>query len=537
MGVTMDKKTAAQTILRGETVLGIELGSTRIKAILLGGQNEILAQGSCPWENSLVEGIWTYPLEEVWGCLQRCYRDLAENIKAQYDLLPQTFGAIGISAMMHGYLVFDRNDSLLVPFRTWRNTMTEPAAKELTALFAHQIPQRWSVAHLYQSILDQQDHVPNIRYMTTLSGYIHWMLCGEKVLGIDDASGMFPVDPETKNYCEDLLALFDAAIKERKYPWQLQEILPRVLVAGEPAGVLSARGAKLLDPAGNLMPGIPLCPPAGDAGTGMVATNSIKPHTGNVSAGTSIFSMIVLEKKLSKVYPEIDVVATPEGDSVAMVHCNNCTSDLNGWMGLFREFCETFGFALETDRLYDKLFQKALEGDADCGGLLAYNYLSGEHITQFNEGRPLFVREQNASFTLANFMRAHLFSSLSTLKLGNDLLIKNEGVRVDTLLAHGGLFKTPEVGQKLLAAAMDTPISVMQTAGEGGAWGIALLASYMLRKKAGERLADFLDNQVFSAMGKSIVFPRKEDAEGFKQFIERYQAGFPIEKAAIQSMK
>ena len=470
----MDRIATRNAIAQAETVLGIELGSTRIKGVLLDRKNRMLASGSCSWENCLEDGIWTYHLEDVWAGLQKCYRDLAENIKQKYDIELENIGAIGISAMMHGYLVFDREDRQLIPFRTWRNTMTEPAAKELTALFDQQIPQRWSVAHLYQSVLEEQAHVKNIRYITTLSGYVHWMLSGEKVLGIDDASGMFPIDPATKDYDGDMLAKTDALLAVKQYPWKLREILPKVLVAGEDAGVLSECGARLLDPAGKLKAGIPMCPPAGDAGTGMVATNSVKPRTGNVSAGTSVFSMIVLEKKLSKVYPEIDIVTTPEGNAVAMVHCNNCTSDLNGWVNLFREFCISFGFELDDDRLFGGLFQKALDGDADCGGLLSYNYLSGEHITHFNEGRPLFVREQNARFTLANFMRVHLFSALSTLKMGNDLLLRNEGVKLDAIWAHGGLFKTPTVGQKILAAALDTPVSIMNTAGEGGAWGIAV---------------------------------------------------------------
>ena len=470
----MDRIATRNAIAQAETVLGIELGSTRIKGVLLDRKNRMLASGSCSWENCLEDGIWTYHLEDVWAGLQKCYRDLAENIKQKYDIELENIGAIGISAMMHGYLVFDREDRQLIPFRTWRNTMTEPAAKELTALFDQQIPQRWSVAHLYQSVLEEQAHVKNIRYITTLSGYVHWMLSGEKVLGIDDASGMFPIDPATKDYDGDMLAKTDALLAVKQYPWKLREILPKVLVAGEDAGVLSECGARLLDPAGKLKAGIPMCPPAGDAGPGMVATNRVKPRTGNVSAGTSVFSMIVLEKKLSKVYPEIDIVTTPEGNAVAMVHCNNCTSDLNGWVNLFREFCISFGFELDDDRLFGGLFQKALDGDADCGGLLSYNYLSGEHITHFNEGRPLFVREQNARFTLANFMRVHLFSALSTLKMGNDLLLRNEGVKLDAIWAHGGLFKTPTVGQKILAAALDTPVSIMNTAGEGGAWGIAV---------------------------------------------------------------
>ncbi len=531
----MDINSVRQSIFNGETVLGIELGSTRIKGVLLDRENRVLATGGFSWENHLEDGVWTYHLDEVWTGLQECYRELADNVKAQYGTELETVGAIGISAMMHGYLVFDEENRLLAPFRTWRNTMTETAAIKLTKLFAHQIPQRWSVAHLYQSALDGSEHIEKIRYMTTLSGYVHWMLTGEKVLGIDDASGMFPVDPDTKDYYSKMLEQFDGAVAQYGYPWKLKQILPKVLTAGEKAGVLTEAGAKLLDPSGKLQAGIPMCPPAGDAGTGMVATNSIKKRTGNVSAGTSIFAMIVLEKPLSRVYPEIDIVTTPEGNPVAMVHCNNCTSDLNGWMGLFREFCQSFGVSVDDGRLFEGLFQKALEGDADCGGLLNYNYLSGEHITGFEEGRPLFTREQNASFTLANFVRAQLYSCLATLKLGNDLLIKNEGVKLDNIQAHGGLFKTPVVGQKLLAAALETPVSVMNTAGEGGAWGVAVLAAYMLWKEQ-ESLGDYLEERVFVDAQSTTLQPEEKDVAGFRAFMKRYVQGLPVEQAAVKSL-
>ncbi len=533
----MDIQTARIAIEQGKTVLGIELGSTRIKGVLLDGKNEMLASGGYEWENRLEDGVWTYHLEDVWTGLQECFKELSMNVKKLYNVKLEMIGAIGISAMMHGYLVFDENDRLLTPFRTWRNTMTEPATIELMELFNHQIPQRWSIAHLYQSILDDMEHVKNIRYMTTLSGYVHWMLSGEKVLGVDDASGMFPIDTETKNYYGDMLEKFDAKVADKGYAWKIGEILPKVLVAGESAGVLTEAGAKLLDPTGVLKSGIPMCPPAGDAGTGMVATNSVKVRTGNVSAGTSVFSMIVLENKLSKVYPEIDIVTTPEGNSVAMVHCNNCTSDLNAWVNLFKEFCDTFGVEMDMDRLYGGLYNKALEGDMDCGGLLAYNYFSGEHITHFEEGRPLFVREQNAKFTLANFMRTHLFTSLGAIKVGNDLLIENEGVRVDSIWGHGGLFKTEGVGQKILAAALDTPVSVMKTASEGGAWGIAVLAAYMLWKENNEALCDYLQNKIFAEAESITVQPDENDVEGFKVFIERYKAGLSIERAAVDSIK
>jgi len=526
-----------KVITEGKTVLGIELGSTRIKGVLLDDKNEMLASGGHTWENRLEDGVWTYHLEDVWTGLQACFADLKRNVKDTYDVELQTIGAMGISAMMHGYLVFDENDKLLVPFRTWRNTMTEPATIELMELLQHQIPQRWSVAHLYQSILDGMDHVKDIRYMTTLSGYVHWMLTGEKVLGVDDASGMFPIDTETKTYYKDMLEKFDAKVADKNYSWKIEEILPKVLVAGEVAGTLTEAGARLLDPSGALKAGVPMCPPAGDAGTGMVATNSVKVRTGNVSAGTSVFSMIVLEKKLSKVYPEIDIVTTPEGNSVAMVHCNNCTSDLNAWVNLFKEFCDTFGVEMDMDTLYGGLYGKALEGDMDCGGLLAYNYFSGEHITHFEEGRPLFVREQNAKFTLANFMRTHLYTSLGAIKVGNDLLIENEGVKVDSICGHGGLFKTEGVGQRILAAALNTPVSVMKTASEGGAWGIAVLAAYMVQKENGEALCDYLQDKIFAGTESVTLQPDASDVEGFQVFIERYKSGLVIERAAVDSLK
>lgn len=533
----MSNDTRQALIEQGRTVLGIEFGSTRIKGVLLSEDNELLAAGDHSWENRLEDGIWTYHIEDIWKGIQDCYKKLKEKVKETYGTELKTIGAIGISAMMHGYLVFDEQDRLLVPFRTWRNTMTEPATVELMELFEHQIPQRWSIAHLYQAILNEESHVKDIKFMTTLAGYVHWMLSGEKVLGVDDASGMFPIDPETKCYYTDMLEKFDAKVADRGYGWKIEEILPKVLLAGEPAGKLTEAGAKLLDPSGTLQAGIPMCPPAGDAGTGMVATNSVKVRTGNVSAGTSVFSMIVLEKKLSKVYPEIDIVTTPEGNSVAMVHCNNCTSDLNAWVSVFREFCELFHVEIDMNDLYGGLYRKALEGDKDCGGLLAYNYFSGEHITHFAEGRPLFVREQNCKFNLANFMRTHLYTSLAAIKVGNDLLLGEEGVQVDVIWGHGGLFKTEGVGQKILAAALNTPVSVSKTAGEGGAWGIAVLAAYMLWKEEGESLTDYLENKVFQGTESIQIEPEKEDVEGFNVFIERYKDGFAIERAAVETLK
>lgn len=415
--------------------------------------------------------------------------------------------------------------------------MTEKASEELTELFQYHIPQRWSIAHLYQAMLNQEPHVKDITFMTTLEGYVHWKLTGEKVLGVGEGSGMFPIDMEIKNYDPKCLAAFDKLAAPYGFPWKLEEILPKVLLAGEEAGRLTEEGAKLLDTTGELEAGIPFCPPEGDAGTGMVATNSIAKRTGNVSAGTSVFSMVVLEKPLSKVYPEIDLVTTPTGNLVAMVHCNNCTSDLNAWVNLFKEFAEAMGMQVDMNQLFGTLYHKAMEGDADCGGLLAYNYFSGEHITGFEEGRPLFVRTPESKFNLANFMRVNLFTSLGALKTGMDILLKEEGVRLDKILGHGGLFKTKGVGQNLLAGAIDTPVSVMETAGEGGAWGIAVLASYLVNKEEGESLEDYLNHKVFAGQEGEEVQPDTRDVQGFNEFMVRYKAGLAIERAAVENLK
>lgn len=525
------------TILDGRAVLGIELGSTRIKAVLVDEKNTPIASGSHDWENRLENGIWTYALTDVWTGLQDCYQKMTEDVKAKYDVTLEKVGAIGFSAMMHGYLAFDKDGKQLVPFRTWRNTITQEAASKLTELFQFNIPQRWSISHLYQAILNGEEHVKDIDYITTLDAYIHWQLTKEKVIGVGSASGMFPIDSATKTYYTSMITRFDELVAEKGYPWKVEHLLPKVLVAGDSAGVLTEEGAKLLDPTGTLKAGCPLCPPEGDAGTGMVATNSVKPRTGNVSAGTSVFAMIVLEKELQKVYEEIDMVTTPSGDAVAMVHCNNCTSDLNAWVNLFREFAESFGVEVDMDKLFYTLYNKALEGDKDCGGLLAYNYFSGEHITGFEEGRPLFVRNPDSKFNLANFMRTHLYTSLGALKVGMDILVKGERVVVDRITGHGGLFKTKGVGQGILAGAIDATVSVMKTAGEGGAWGIALLASYMLQKEDGETLADYLQEKVFGGDEGEKMDPTPEDVKGFDTFIKRYQAGLPIERAAVDSLK
>lgn len=535
MGFTTEEVKSA--IENGKTALGIEFGSTRIKAVLAGEDNAPIASGAHDWENRYVDGIWTYTLEDIWGGLQDAYAKMAADVKARYGLTLTTVGAIGFSAMMHGYMPFDKAGNLLVPFRTWRNTITAEASEKLTKLFDFHIPQRWSIAHLYQAILKKEAHVKDIDFMTTLEGYIHWQLTGEKVLGVGEASGMFPVDSETKDYNAKMAAQFDELVAGEGFAWKLKDILPKSLVAGENAGVLTEEGAKKLDVSGNLQAGIPLCPPEGDAGTGMVATNSVAKRTGNVSAGTSVFAMIVLERELKKAYEEIDLVTTPTGHAVAMVHCNNCTSDLNAWVNMFKEFAESFGMEVDMNKLFGTLYRKALEGDDDCGGLLSYGYFSGEHITGFEEGRPMFVRTPESRFNLANFMRAHLFTALGALKIGLDILLKNEGVKVDRILGHGGLFKTKGVGQKILAAAMNAPVSVMETAGEGGAWGMAVLASYMKNKADGETLDDYLNNKVFAGMEALEETPDAKDVEGFDRFIERYKAGLAIERAAVENLK
>ena len=526
-----------QLIEEGKTYLGIEFGSTRIKAVMIDEKGTPLAAGSHEWENRYENGIWTYSLEDIWGVLQDCYQDLLRDVTNQYQATVSKFSSIGFSAMMHGYLAFDKEDRLLVPFRTWRNTITEEAAGKLTKEFNYNIPQRWSISHLYQAILNKEDHVKDVTFFTTLAGYIHWRLTDKKVLGVGDASGMFPIDIHTGSYDQKMINRFNELVSSEGFKWKLQDILPEVLSAGEAAGQLTAEGAALLDTSGKLQAGIPLCPPEGDAGTGMTATNSVGVRTGNVSAGTSVFAMIVLEKELTKVYPEIDLVTTPDGALVGMVHCNNCTSDLNAWVNLFGEFAESFGIQANKNQLFSVLYNKALEGDTDCGGLISYNYFSGEPVTGFDEGAPLFVRRADDKFTLANFMRTHLYSSLATLKAGLDLMFKEEDVKVDEMFGHGGLFKTKGVGQRIAAAAMNTPVSVMETAGEGGAWGIALLASYMQNKDNEESLQDFLNNKIFVGQTGSKMEPVAEDVEGFDKFMKRYMAGLAIEHAAVDALK
>ena len=511
-----------------KTVLGIELGSTRIKAVLIDEKHIPIASGDFEWENQFVNGIWTYPMDMIQNGLQTCFANLKADVKAKFDADLTTVGAIGVSAMMHGYLPFDKEGKQLAEFRTWRNTITGEAAGELTDLFGFNIPQRWSIAHLYQAILNHEEHVKDISYLTTLAGYIHWQLTGEKVMGVGEASGMFPIDSEKLDYDEGMVQKFKALTGI-----ELRSILPKVLTAGESGGTLTEAGAHFLDPTGTLLPGIPVAPCEGDAGTGMAATNSVRPRTGNVSAGTSDFAMIVTEKPLG-VHREIDMVTTPDGSPVAMVHCNNCTSDINAWVNLFAEYSDMMGTPVNKGELFVRLFNKALEGDSDCGGLLSFNYFSGEGVTDLDEGRPVFARMPNASFTLANFMRTHLLSALATLKIGLDILTQTEQVPVDKLYGHGGFFKTPEVGQRLLSAAVGAPVSVMETAGEGGPYGMALLCAYMLWKDEGETLEDYLDNKVFSEAGSTTVLASEEDIAGFSAFLERYKKALPVERTATE---
>ena len=523
-------ETAKEAIKAGKAVLGIEFGSTRIKAVLVDVSHTPIAMGTYDWENRLENNIWTYSLEDIWKGLQGCYKSLADDVEAKYGEKLTTLGALGFSGMMHGYMPFNAEGELLVPFRTWRNTMTEEACKKLIPVFNFNIPQRWSIAHLYQAILSGEEHVKDIAFFTTLAGYIHWKLSGEKVLGIGEAAGMFPIDSTIMDFDQKMLDQFDDL---HHFDWKLRDILPKVLVAGESAGVLTAEGAKLLDPTGTLQPGVPMCPPEGDAGTGMVATNSVAVRTGNVSAGTSIFAMVVLEKAMQKVHEEIDMVTTPNGMPVAMVHCNNCTSDLNAWVNLFGECTESFGVKVDKNELYGVLYRKALEGAADCGGVTAYNYFSGEPITGLDAGRPMVVRTPDADFSLANFMRSHLYSAVATLKIGMDILLKEEHVAVDSLMGHGGFFKTPVVGQRVMAAGMNAPITVMDTASEGGAWGIAILAAFMKEKKDGETLSSYLNDKIFAGQTGTTLKPEPEDVKGFEAFLEEYKKLLPAEKAAV----
>lgn len=518
------------------TSLGIELGSTRIKAVLIDENHRPIASGEYKWENRFEKGVWTYDLKDVWEGVQKAFSQVAKEVKSRHQITLSKVGSIGISGMMHGYLPFDGNGNQLAPFRTWRNTITETAAEKLTSLFKFNIPHRWSIAHLYQAILNEEEHVRNIGFLTTLSGYVHWKLTGEKVLGIGEASGMFPVNYEDFSYDIQMMAQFEELIDKYNYSWTLKEILPKIQLAGTEAGQLTKEGALLLDPEGNLQPGIPFCPPEGDAGTGMVATNSISEYTGNISAGTSVFAMIVLEKPLSNYYKEVDVVATPVGKPVAMVHCNNFTSDINAWADLFAEVIEVFGKKVDKDELFTILFQTAIEADEDVGKLVSCNYYSGEPITGLEEGRPLFVRMPDSKLTLPNFMKAHIYSALATLKIGMDLLMDKEKVQIDYLLGHGGFFKTEKVSQQIMTDALQVPVSVMSTAGEGGPWGMAILAAYAINHE-GLSLEEYLAKKVFAKEEMDTINPSNEGIKSFTTYMERYQAVLDIERTAAKVLQ
>ncbi len=522
-------------IKEGKASIGVEFGSTRIKAILVGEDLTVAASGSYDWQNSLVDGVWTYSLDDIHKGLQTCFANLMADVKAKYDTELTTAASIGFSAMMHGYLAFDAEDNLLVPFRTWRNTMTEEAADVLSEAFGCNIPQRWSIAHLYQAILNKEEHINKVSFFTTLAGYVHWLLTGEKNIGIGDASGMFPIDPETGTYNEKLLEKFGELTKDTAFTQKLADILPAIVPVGECAGRLTEKGALILDPTGTFGAGVPFCPAEGDAQTGMVATNSIAPRTGNVSAGTSIFAMVVLERDLSKLYRQIDIVTTPCGDPVAMVHCNNCTTDLDSWVKLFDELIRSCGCEISKGELYDKLYAAALEGDADCSGIISFNYHSGEHVTGFTSGRPMLMRSPESAFSVANIMRSLIYSCMATLKIGMDILLDEEKISLDKIYAHGGLFKSPVTGQRFLASALGVPVTLMDSASEGGAWGIALLAAYQTRTDRSETLADYLADRVFAGKTGSSMNPNEKDAAGFETYMKHYRAALAVEEAAVKT--
>ena len=526
----------AEKIRAGKTSLGIEFGSTRIKAVLIDDTYTTIAAGDYGWASHLEDGLWSYSQEEIWTGLQAAYAALAEDVENAYGEKLTRVGRIGFSAMMHGYLAFDKNGELLVPFRTWQNTNTSEAHEKLSELFQYNIPERWSIAHLYQAVLNDEEHIGKVDFFTTLAGYVHWKLTGKKVLGVGDASGMFPIDPTTHTYETEFIEKFNAIPEVAAQPWKLADLLPEPLVAGTPAGTLTEEGAKLLDPTGTLQPGITFAPPEGDAGTGMVATNSVRVRTGNVSAGTSIFAMVVLERKLERLHPEVDLVTTPAGDLAGMSHANNFTSDLNAWVGLFGQFAAAIGTPVDAGTLYGTLFRAAIADDVDsnCGGLINYPFRSGEFLAGLPEGRPLFARGPEARMSLGNFMRAQLFSAFSPVKIGMDVMTKDEGVAVDSLVGHGGIFTTPKVAQKILAAAFDTPIKVMSTAAEGGAWGMAVLADYLWH--ADQPLDEFLDARVFADAASTTENPDEGDVAGFEEFFDRFRKGLPIEHVAIESI-
>ena len=520
----------------GRGVLGIELGSTRIKAVIIDDEFNVIASGAHNWENRLTDGVWTYTLEDVHSGLQAAYQDLLRNVRNETGALIQSYRSIGISAMMHGYLPFDGDGNLLSRFRTWRNTMAHDAAEHLTALLKHNIPDRWSAAHLYDCALKGEPHVNRIRFMTTLAGYVHFLLTGRKVIGAGDASGIFPVDTQTGDYREDLLDIFERELSSRGYPVRLREIFPQVLKAGEDAGCLTPDGAAFLDTGGMLRSGIRLCPPEGDAATGMIATNSIRSGRGNLSAGTSGFLMAAMDKDIQSLHREIEQISTPDGYPTATVHANNCTTDISGWVSLFGEFAHSItGREPDPDVLYDTLYRKALEGDADAGGIFTYNFHAGEFITGMERGCPMIVRKPDAVFSLANFMRAQLFGTMAVLRIGVDLL-REEGVVINDITAHGGLFKTAGVAQRLLSGALNVPVRVMETAGEGGAWGIAILAAYLIRDDADETLADYLDDRVFAGAAMDCVMPDEKDVEGYNCYMKGYRMALAAEKTASDSL-
>ena len=526
----------AEKIRAGKTSLGIEFGSTRIKAVLIDDTYTTIAAGDYGWASHLEDGLWSYSQEEIWTGLQTAYAALAEDVENAYGEKLTRVGRIGFSAMMHGYLAFGKDGELLVPFRTWQNTNTSEAHEKLSELFQYNIPERWSIAHLYQAVLNNEEHIGKVDFFTTLAGYVHWKLTGKKVLGVGDASGMFPIDPTTHTYETEFIEKFNVIPEVAAQPWKLADLLPEPLVAGTPAGTLTEEGAKLLDPTGTLQPGITFAPPEGDAGTGMVATNSVRVRTGNVSAGTSIFAMVVLERKLERLHPEVDLVTTPAGDLAGMSHANNFTSDLNAWVGLFGQFAAAIGTPVDAGTLYGTLFRAAIADDVDsnCGGLINYPFRSGEFLAGLPEGRPLFARGPEARMSLGNFMRAQLFSAFSPVKIGMDVMTKDEGVAVDSLVGHGGIFTTPKVAQKILAAAFDTPIKVMSTAAEGGAWGMAVLADYLWH--ADQPLDEFLDARVFADAASTTENPDEGDVAGFEEFFDRFRKGLPIEHVAIESI-
>jgi sugar (pentulose or hexulose) kinase len=528
---------AVKTLIQeGKTALGIELGSTRIKGVLVDYAGNVLAVGFHDWQNSFVGGVWTYGLDEIHAGIRDCYASVRKEVEDRYGVRPTTYGAIGVSAMMHGYMALNKKGEQIAPFQTWRNTNTQKAADELTDLLGFNIPLRWSVAHLYQRVLDGEDHVKDLDAVYTLAAYIHMKLTGERVIGIGDAAGMFPIDSQTHDYDQGMVDKFDRLMEPYGFGWKLRGLFPKVLVAGDQAGTLTPEGAAFLDETGALKPGIPFCPPEGDAGTGMVATNAVAPRTGNVSAGTSTFAMLVLEKPLSKLYREIDMVTTPTGFPCAMSHANNGTSDLNAWVGIFKEFSELMGYETNMGDLFGKLYTNSLKGDPDCGGLLSYGYYSGENVTFINEGRLAFLRTANSRFNLANFMKVNLYTSLGAVKIGLDILMKDEGVRVERITGHGGLFKTKGVAQRYLAAAVGTPVTVMDTASEGGAWGIAVLAAYLADKKDGEKLEDYLDRRIFAGLSGTTLEAEPDEIAGFETFMDRYKKGLAIEREAIKDM-